>query len=265
MRSVLITAGEWAARTAAVGLLAGAGLVMAGAPASAHGQLAVSTPVKDSTVSQPLGKLELVFTEQPAANAHFAITAPSGVRVDAGWSNGEPQRLDKPVQELLLVNGNWEPRVYNTGFPAMLTVAHWPEKGIYTATYLSVASDGEPVRGTLTFTYNGPSTTAPGGWAPPTDEPSAALLQAVNGADPAPGQQTTSAPAAGPGNAANTPAKPATGGSSLTTWILPGLLVVTVAVVVIHAARKRAAVKPAARRNRAAGRTRRNRASAKRR
>ena len=75
------------------------------------------------------------------------------------------------VREYFLVNGKFEPREYTTGFPAVVAVAHLPAKGQYSVSYLSVASDGDTVRGTLTFRYDGRVTAAPKGWSPPSTQP----------------------------------------------------------------------------------------------
>ncbi|MEV4297044.1 copper resistance CopC family protein [Microbispora rosea] len=177
------------------------------APASAHGQLAMSTPAKNGTVREPLKSLSLYFTEQPAPNAYFAVTAPNGARVDRPWSHGQPERLDKPVQEYNLINGVWEPSVYNTGYPAQIPVAYWPERGEYVVRYLSIASDGEPVRGELRFTYKGTTSGPPKGWQAPDDEPDPSLLASAEpgsgaqppvpqaGASPAPATQAGASPA----------------------------------------------------------------------
>ena len=159
-----------------------------GSPAAAHGQLAFSEPAHQSTVNAPLERLALYFTEKPASNAYFTLTAPTGQRVDKGWSHGEPRRLEKPVEELILRDGKWEPMVYNAGFPAMLTASHWPVKGVYTIRYLTVASDGDKVTGEIRFDYQGPTSTAPDGWQAPTGEPDPALVG---------GGQTTNATATG--------------------------------------------------------------------
>ncbi|MEN3540666.1 copper resistance protein CopC [Microbispora sp. ZYX-F-249] len=164
------------------------------APASAHGQLAMSTPVKDSTVREPMKSLALYFTEAPAPNAYFAVTAPSGARVDRPWVHGRPERLDEPVQEYNLVNGTWEPVVYNTGFPAEIPVAYWPERGEYVVRYLSIASDGEPVRGELRFTYKGRTSGPPKGWQAPDNEPDPGLLDSH---EPGSGAQTPVSEAGG--------------------------------------------------------------------
>ncbi|WFE93158.1 copper resistance protein CopC [Micromonospora sp. WMMD987] len=148
-------------------------------PAQAHGTLAMSTPAANATVAEPLTEVELYFTEQVAANAYFTVTAPGGGRVDNGWRQGSPRPLDKPVREYLLVDGKFEPKEYSTGFPAVVTLAHLPAAGQYAVSYLSVASDGEPVRGTMTFRYTGRATTAPQGWQPPVDQPDPALVAAA--------------------------------------------------------------------------------------
>ena len=133
-------------------------------PAQAHGTLAMSTPAANATVTEALTTVELYFTEQVAANAYFTVTGPGGGRVDNGWRQGSPRPLDKPVREYLLVNGKFEPKEYSTGFPAVVTLAHLPAAGQYAVSYLSVASDGEPVRGTMSFRYSGRATAAPQGW-----------------------------------------------------------------------------------------------------
>ncbi|MBB2747319.1 UNVERIFIED_ORG: hypothetical protein FHR35_007198 [Microbispora rosea subsp. rosea] len=246
------------------------------APAFAHGQLAMSTPAKDGTVHEPLESLSLYFTEAPTPNAYFAVTSPSGARVDQPWTHGQPKRLDKPVQEYNLVNGVWEPSVYNTGFPAEVPVAYWPERGKYVVRYLSIASDGEPVRGELRFTYKGKTSGPPKGWQAPHNEPDPILLAS---AEPGSGTQTPmpetgGSPAAmGPavpqgggspaavsgtggspaavaeigGTAART-AEPADSGTGLSVWLVPALLVVGAGVLVARAARRPAPATTAARR-----------------
>jgi methionine-rich copper-binding protein CopC len=219
-------------------------LAVAGSPASAHGQLAVSNPVAGSTLSQPLQTLEFYYTEAPAPNAYFTVTAPSGVRVDAGWEQGPDKRLDRPVTELFLVNGKWEPRLYHTGYSAFVKVAHWPEKGEYTVSYLSVASDREPVRGTVKFSYSGAPTAAPQGWTPPTNAADPALLAAAQApelpASASPDAVASTAPAARP---ATDNASGATDDNGLTVWLLPALLLVAVVAMVVLTVRPRRAAR----------------------
>ncbi|WP_327035785.1 copper resistance protein CopC [Micromonospora ureilytica] len=248
MRSKWVTVRKVLSRVvAALAATVLATLLLPVTPASAHGQLATSTPLKGTVVREPLTQLALYFTEKPASNAHFAISGPDGSRVDNGWSYGEPKRLDKPVTEYFMVNGVFEPRLYHTGFPAMVTVAHWPAKGRYTASYLSVASDGEAVRGEVTFDYQGRGTAAPAGWSAPTAGPDPALLAQAEGEGSAnPGASGS------PAVPTNTPA-PVTeeqrdGG--FPAWLVPALIVVVVSAIVLLAARRRPAAHGASRADR---------------
>ncbi|RAO62823.1 hypothetical protein LUPAC06_00280 [Micromonospora saelicesensis] len=239
MRSKLVTVREVLSRVvAALAATLVVSLLLPVAPASAHGQLATSTPLKGTVVREPLTRLALYFTEKPASNAHFAINGPDGSRVDNGWSYGEPKRLDKPVTEYFMVNGVFEPRLYHTGFPAMVTVAHWPAKGRYTASYLSVASDGEAVRGEVTFDYQGPGTPAPAGWSAPTAGPDPTLAQA-EGEGSSPG--ASSSPVAPTGATADDPAGATQEqrGGGFPAWLIPALIVVVVSAIVLVAARRR--------------------------
>ncbi|RAO02430.1 copper resistance CopC family protein [Micromonospora noduli] len=246
MRSKLVTVRKVLSRVvAALAATVVVSLLLPVAPASAHGQLATSTPLKGTVVREPLTQLALYFTEKPASNAHFAISGPDGSRVDNGWSYGEPKRLDKPVTEYFMVNGVFEPRLYHTGFPAMVTVAHWPAKGRYTASYLSVASDGEAVRGEVTFDYQGPGTPAPAGWSAPTAGPDPALLAQAEGEGSSPG--ATGSPVAPTGTAVDDPAgatqEQRDGG--FPAWLIPALIVVVVSAIVLVAARRRPAARGA--------------------
>lgn len=143
-----------------------------------------------------------------------------------------------------MVNGVFEPRLYHTGFPAMVTVAHWPAKGRYTASYLSVASDGEAVRGNVTFDYQGPSTPAPAGWVVPTAGPDATLLAQAEG-------EGSASPGAtgGPADATGAPASDPAGATEerrdggFPPWLVPALIVVVVSAIVLVAARRRPAAR----------------------
>ncbi|MGC5051436.1 copper resistance protein CopC [Micromonospora sp. DT48] len=196
------------ARVAAalLALVLAAGVVVLGAatPASAHGTLAMSTPADGAKVGEPLTAVRLYFTERVRDDAYFTVTAPGGGRVDTGWTHGEPRELDRPVREYFLVDGVFEPHEYTTGFPAVVTLAHLPATGRYTVSYLSVASDGDPVRGSVTFRYTGKPTAAPPNWRPPTGQPDPALLAAAE-------QHGNSEPQAAPGTSADpSPVTPAT-------------------------------------------------------
>lgn len=232
---------RWLGQLLVLAVVAGVALTALATPASAHGQLAVSTPAKDSTVKEPLESLALYFTEKPAPNAYFTVTTPSGARVDQPWSHGEPKRLDEPVTEYNLLDGKWEPKLYHTGFPATVPVAYWPEQGLYVARYLSVASDGEKVSGELRFTYKGRMTKPPKGWKAPTNEADPALLATAevepSTAVPSAGAVAPVTPQATPQAAASN-APQATSGFDLSVWLLPIALVVGVGFMVVRAARR---------------------------
>ncbi|MGI5243602.1 copper resistance CopC family protein [Dactylosporangium sp. CA-139066] len=222
-------------RVAAALLVVAAAVVLPATPAAAHGQLAMSDPVADSTVAQPRPEVTLYFTETPASYAWFTVTTPSGRRVESAWRTGEPKRLDKPVTEYYLTDGKFEPRVFNTGYPAIVGVSHWPEQGAYTVLYQSVASDGEAVKGTLKFTYSGPTTPPPAGWTAPTAGPPDALThpQATQSQTPGLFSDVGSAPAAAP----PPPSSPPTP-FVLTDWLIPALIVAAVGFMVVAAARR---------------------------
>ena len=179
MRRPTVPRGLAAALT---GLLAGAALTPA--PALAHGGLAVTVPAHGSTVTTPADAVTLTFTEAPAPYAYFTVTAPTGSRVDRGWSTAQPVRLATPVREFQEVNGSWQPKLYNTGYPVRVKVAHWPATGPYVVRFHSVASDGDQVKGEIQFTYTGTVTPAPPNWQPPTDPPRAELAADAGEAPP---------------------------------------------------------------------------------
>ncbi|GAA2184607.1 copper resistance CopC family protein [Micromonospora lupini] len=180
MRRLPQSFGRPVASLLALALATAVTLLASAQPAAAHGTLAMSTPESGATVRGPLTSVALYFTEKVGANAYFTVTAPNGVRVDNGWTYGEPKALTKPVREYFLVDGQFQPREYTTGFPAVVSVAHLPAAGQYSVSYLSVASDGDAVRGTMTFRYTGQATKAPQGWQPPTQQPDPALLAAID-------------------------------------------------------------------------------------
>ncbi len=149
-------------------------------PASAHGQFISSDPANGAEVSTGPASIVVYFSEKPTSNAYFAVTAPSGTRVDRLWSHGNSRRLDTPVHEWYHnEDGEWETRAYSVAYPALVPIAYWPETGLYTVTYLSVATDGEPVRGEFTFTYTGPTATIPADFRPQKAEPDPNLLAAA--------------------------------------------------------------------------------------
>ncbi|MEV0456264.1 copper resistance CopC family protein [Catellatospora methionotrophica] len=214
-------------RKIAAVLAAVAVAVLLPSPAQAHGQLAFSDPVDRSTLTEPRESVRLVFTEKANTAAYFTVKAPDGTRVDHGWSGGEPKPLASPVQELTLRDGNWEPQLYKIGFPTVIPVSHWPQTGVYTITYQSVASDGDKVSGEVRFDYQGKITAAPAGWQPPTNQPDPMLLGQT--ATP---QQPAGSGGATPGAVAG-PAEPDS--PTWPYWALAGLVAaVVLGGVLVH-------------------------------
>jgi methionine-rich copper-binding protein CopC len=158
-------------------------LLWTGSPALAHGQFIGSDPANGTKVSMPLASIVIWFTEKPTSNAFFSVISPNGSRVDRLWSHGSQRRLSTPVHEWYhRDDGQWESRTYNIGYEAIVPIAYWPEVGDYKVTYVSVATDGEPVRGDFTFSYDGAITAAPGDYRPQKNEPDPNLL-AVAGSE----------------------------------------------------------------------------------
>lgn len=162
----------------AAGLVAGLGTVVSvGAPAQAHGQFVTSIPANGSEVTEPLSDLFLYFTEKPTSNAYFAVFSPSDERVDRLWTHGPTMPLDPPVHEWYHEpDGDWVTRSYSTAYSARIPIAYWPEVGEYRVEYLSVATDGQPVRGEIRFRYSGPVSPLPPDFRPQRSEPDPNLL-----------------------------------------------------------------------------------------
>jgi methionine-rich copper-binding protein CopC len=212
-------------RRAAVVLLCLLTVVLAApAPAYAHGQLVVSTPEQGAIVRAPVDSVSLAFTEKLPQFAFFSVTAPNGARVDEPWSHAAPFRLAKPVREYQVVDGVWQPRDFQTGFPIQVPVTHWPDNGQYVVRYQSVATDGEEVKGEVRFTYLGSIRPAPPGWQAPANQPSPELLAAVGTPRDDGRQQQSATPAA----AAPQAAQPSDGRGPW-PWLVPVLIVVAVA------------------------------------
>jgi methionine-rich copper-binding protein CopC len=256
-RPAVLTVWRAVGRVLLLAVVSGTVMTAIASPASAHGQLAMSTPAKDSTVTAPMESIALYFTEQPVTYAYFTLTAPSGFRIDKPWSPGESKRLDEPIREFHLIDGVWEPRLFHVGYPAKIPVAYWPEQGVYTAGYRTVASDGEEVRGELRFTYMGTTSARPNGWRPPTNEPDAALLAVAGHSTSPPAalpQAGVTTPQAGctpvtlpetgctPASASQTGvaqgAPQAESGTGVLVWLLPAVLVAGAGFMVVRAARR---------------------------
>jgi methionine-rich copper-binding protein CopC len=166
------------AAAVAAGLVAAvATVIMVASPAAAHGQFVSSDPAANATIAEPLETLYIYFSEHPTSNAYFAVTAPSGVRVDRLWTQGPTQDISPPRHEWYHQdNGDWVVKQYTTAYSAQIPIAYWPDDGLYKVEYLSVATDGEPVRGDFTFTYSGPTSKLPADYSPQASQPDPNLL-----------------------------------------------------------------------------------------
>lgn len=179
------TASRWRrlAAVVAAGLVAAVATVtMVAAPAVAHGQFVSSDPVSGASVSEPLTQIFIYFTQKPTSNAYFAVTAPGGARVDQLWTHGPTREIPEVHEWYHQPDGRWVVRAYTTAYSAQVPIAYWPENGEYKVEYLSVATDGEPVRGEFTFTYTGATSEQPVEFTPQRSEPDPNLL-AIVGAD----------------------------------------------------------------------------------
>jgi methionine-rich copper-binding protein CopC len=164
--------------SAAVGLVAAVATVIGlGAPAQAHGQFVSSDPAAGAVVTAPVDAILIYFTEKPTSNAYFAVTSPDGARVDRLWSHGPTMPIDPEIHEWYhQPDGKWVVRAYRTAYAATVPIAYWPKQGEYTVQFLSVATDGEPVRGQFTFTYSGPTSDVPANFSPQRSQPDPNLL-----------------------------------------------------------------------------------------
>ncbi|WP_370416087.1 copper resistance CopC/CopD family protein [Streptomyces fradiae] len=128
------------ARRWVVALLAGLGLLVAGAPpADAHAVLTGSTPARGAVVAEAPSRVMLTFTEEIALSADAVrVLDPAGRRVDDA----------RPVEE-----GGGS---YAVGLRGQLP------QGTYTVAYQVVSADSHPVAGAFTFSVGAPSATAAG-------------------------------------------------------------------------------------------------------
>ena len=107
-------------------MLAGAVVLLAAAPASAHASLVRTSPADGSKVVTAPRVVSLTFSEN-VGSAFVAVTAP----------DGSPVRTSqvRSVDEMVTAS-----------------VASSDQRGKYTLAYRVVSADGHPVSGTVTFT-----------------------------------------------------------------------------------------------------------------
>ena len=120
-------------------------------------------------------------------------------------------------------DGKWETRRYDTAYSALIPIAYWPEAGVYKVSYVSVATDGEPVRGEFSFTYDGAVSPAPADFRPQKNEPDPNLLAVVKT------DQPTAPPSAGRSRPPRPPRTPAPACGSC--WSRSALALMVAAVI----------------------------------
>lgn len=135
-RRVVVAAGSTSSlRRAAIGALTVVVAVALSAPAAAHSDLRTSRPVDGQTVSSPLTQVDLVFWASVSGSA-VTVKDPEGSLVP-----GQASQVDDVTVRFAM---------------APTTVS-----GPYTVEYRLTSGDGDPVSGSIAFTY-APSPPGPG-------------------------------------------------------------------------------------------------------
>lgn len=139
------------ARLVSVAILSAvAALVAAGAPASAHAELAGSNPVQGSTVASLPGSVRLTFSEVVGRPAAVSVIAPDGTDLADGGPGVVDDTLTQPV-----------------------AAADAPA-GQYSVSYQVMSADGHTISGAVQFVLQGvsgqASETAGASPAPSADE-----------------------------------------------------------------------------------------------
>jgi hypothetical protein len=172
------------------------------APAQAHSALVSSDPTDGQTITTPLDRVGLTFSEAPLTGLD------AGLRIEVRDAAG----TDRASGDVT-VDGTTMSRTVDL------------QDGAYTVLWRYVSPDGHPVTGELGFTVALPAqTAAPTGSATPTSEPTetSATVEATRSATPA-------ASDAGSG----------AGGAAL--WLGAGAVLVAGLVAVLAVARRRQA------------------------
>lgn len=189
-------------------LLLAASFTAGAAPASAHSALVSSDPAADSTVSVPLDRVTLTFSEAPLAG------------LDAGLRIEVRDGSDRDVS-----SGSVE--VAGTAMSKAVTLADGP----YRVVWRYVSPDGHPITGEYGFTASGVAGTTP---------------SAVPTGSPVPSTSATAGPiataTAGPASATTH-----AGHSSVAVWVIGAVALLAAAAAVVAAVVRRRPARPAAR------------------
>jgi copper resistance protein C len=110
----------------------GVALVLGATAAGAHTRLVGTEPDADATVTEELDTVVLIFSEPVNQTiGEVSVVAPDGTAVEEGAVRIDGERVEQPLARLRVT-------------------------GEYTVTFRVVASDGHPLTGEFTFTYDGP-------------------------------------------------------------------------------------------------------------
>lgn len=182
------------------------GLVGLAPPASAHNEVASTTPAANSTVTTAPTEVVLHFEEAPL---------PGGTAIVVRDPKGTPVTSGKTVM---------------TGADATIALAPLTLAGKYAVTYRSASDDGHTVTGAFTFTVPASAIT-PSETPTPTPTPTET---------PAPTSSETPSSSAS-SSASVDPAPASSSGGSAVPWLIAGLAVVAVVGVVVALLRRRSA------------------------
>ncbi|MEK6344243.1 MAG: copper resistance CopC family protein [Curtobacterium sp.] len=195
-------------------LLVAASLSVGVTPASAHSALVSSDPAADATVTAPLDRVTLTFSEAPLAGLG------AGLRIEVRDDSGRD-----------VSTGAVE--ISGTSMVKAVALADGP----YRVLWRYVSPDGHPITGEYGFTASGAS---------PTSTAASSASPAPSTADPstpAPSEPTTSGPTA---TATAAPASATThaGHSPVAVWVIGVVAVLAAATAAAAAVVRRRSARP---------------------
>ncbi|WP_144758504.1 copper resistance protein CopC [Curtobacterium sp. 9128] len=197
------TAVRRSARMSLLAVLVALTSVVVADRADAHSALVTSTPIDGQTVTDPIERVDLTFSEAPLAGLD------AGLRIEVRDAAGQ----DVSTGEVL-VDGT------------TMSKAVEPEDGAYTVLWRYVSPDGHPITGELGFTVDLPEAAA-------STPPSAASGPLQPGDEPTEIVATLEATPVASATDDDPPVVP--------TLVLGGIGVLVVAAVVLLATRRRRA------------------------
>jgi methionine-rich copper-binding protein CopC len=191
-------------RNVLVGLLALVALLLGGAPAMAHSDLASSDPADGAVLATAPEVVRFTFNERllPQGNAITLTDVAADARIEVAKASVDGDTVSVP---------------FPAGAPA----------GQYRAAYRVVSADGHPIAGSITFTVGAGASPTPAGPADPSPVASSPAAPGAPAATGAPGADPSLAsplPAALPDDAGDA------GDAGMLVWALAIGVVVLAAV-----------------------------------